>query len=234
MCTVTFVPAPNGAILTSNRDEDAARVQVTPEIVELQNKRLWFPKDPRGGGSWFAATSRPAVIILLNGAHEKHEWNPPYRKSRGLVVLELAAADAIIEAWQAIDLNDIEPFTLVVYERGLLYQLRWDGHEKEVEHRDASKPHIWSSTMLYPKEIRAQREIWFTQFLKQHQQPSAEALYRFHRGTHPEDQENGLVIARYGFLQTLSITQAVVGTNLQLRHRDLSGEQQTFTQTLSW
>jgi hypothetical protein len=44
-------------------------------------KNLIFPKDPKAGGTWFVANADGVILVLLNGADEKHEVQFPYRKA---------------------------------------------------------------------------------------------------------------------------------------------------------
>jgi len=67
---------------------------------------------------------------LLNGAFKKHIAQPPYRKSRGLVLLEIVEADEPQSFFKQLDLFDIEPFTVVLHQPGLLHEFRWDGKDK--------------------------------------------------------------------------------------------------------
>ncbi|MGL1516781.1 NRDE family protein, partial [Vibrio parahaemolyticus] len=48
-----------------------------------------FPKDPDGGGTWIALKENGDVAILLNGAFENHIPAYPYRRSRGLIFLDI-------------------------------------------------------------------------------------------------------------------------------------------------
>lgn len=233
MCTVSFVVSGNTKIITSNRDEQVAREAVEPRCYPINGKSIYFPKDPKAGGTWYAVSADGTVLVLLNGAAEKHHHNPPYRKSRGLIVLDLIATDSPYSKWDELDLLDIEPFTLVLYEDHKLYQLRWDGENKEAVQLNASQNHIWSSSTLYPAEIRKQRAGWFTAFLDQKSETTAQDMLNFHRYTENDNPENGLVINRNGLLQTLSITQAVIDrNNVVLSHCDLQQEKQ-FTNSFS-
>ncbi|HWZ21081.1 MAG TPA: NRDE family protein, partial [Cytophagaceae bacterium] len=87
MCTVTYLPKPNGEyILTSSRDEKIVRpAAAVPQCYTIGGKSIVFPKDPTAGGSWIAYAGEKTVC-LLNGGFKKHISNPPYKKSRGLVV----------------------------------------------------------------------------------------------------------------------------------------------------
>ncbi|MFT3795254.1 NRDE family protein [Flavobacterium sp.] len=226
MCTVSFVRSQNKIILTSNRDEEVVRPSLEPKCYAVGNKNVYFPKDPRAGGTWFAVAENANAIVLLNGASERHEWKPPYRKSRGLIVLDLVSADSPIAEWDGIDLDHIEPFTIVLYEKEKLYQLRWNGTEKESKPLDPAKNYIWSSTTLYPKNIRDNRAQWFEQFLDTRPDVNEAEMFNFHRYTEEGNNESGLVIDR-SFLKTLSITQTVIEDNkVSFLHHDLLGQQE--------
>ncbi len=222
MCTVSFVCSNNKIIITSNRDEQVLRPAIEPKNYLINNKNIFFPKDPKAGGTWFAVTENSTVLGLLNGASEKHKWQPPYRKSRGLIVLDIISSESAIDFWKEINLLEIEPFTLVLYQDQKLYQLRWDGLMKETVLLDTNKNYVWSSSTLYPKDIREKRSEWFYQFLETKPEISEIEMFNFHRYTENENSENGLIINRNDHLKTLSITQTVIEDNkVSLMHYDL-------------
>ena len=222
MCTVTVVASQNKIIITSNRDEKTIRPAIEPKNYLINNKNIIFPKDPKAGGTWYAVSETGNVLVLLNGAAEKHEVKSLYRRSRGLIVLDLISSDLITIAWKEINLDNIEPFTLVLFEANKLLQLRWNGSAKETVNLDISKPHIWSSSTLYPKEIRQKRATWFQEFISKSTTISENELYDFHRNTETQNSQNGLVINRNNDMKTLSITQSVVEDNkITILHHDL-------------
>jgi uncharacterized protein with NRDE domain len=234
MCTVSFVNSNGKYIITSNRDEKVLRSNaLAPKNYLINNKKILFPKDAQAGGTWYAANDKGDIAVLLNGAKEKHNLKPSYRKSRGLIVLDLISATSIVAAWQLIDLEGIEPFTLVVFESKKLYQLQWNELEKEKLTLDTSISHIWSSSTLYSKEIREERASWFTQFMTQKLITNEEDLFDFHSNTEEHDSENGLVINRNGILKTVSISQTVIDRNkISFHYHDLTTDQKntnTFT-----
>ena len=230
MCTVSFVATNDKIIITSNRDEAVLRPALPPETYLINAKKITFPKDPKAGGTWYAVNENGTVLVLLNGADEKHKHRPPYSRSRGLVVLEIISADDSILHWDAIDLEGVEPFTLVLYEDSKLYQLRWNEVEKSRVDLDTSQAHIWSSTTLYPKEIREQRSVWFYKFLQPKKAISETELFNFHRYTENSNAENGLIINRNDSLKTLTITQSVIeNETLKMIHFDLIQETETVT-----
>ena len=222
MCTVSFIPLEDRAVITSNRDEHSSRATALfPKVSLVNGKQLLLPKDPQGGGTWFAIQQDKAVVVLLNGAEEKHEPNPPYRKSRGLIVLEMASSDNPESLWEGIDLDKIEPFTMVLFFNGELSQLRWNGSEKNKQRLSAQTSHFWSSSTLYSEAVRDQRHHWFQNFL-QFRDVSEDSILDFHKYTNEEDQENGLVINRKSGIRTQSICQAVCELNrIELMYEDL-------------
>ena len=228
MCTVSFVNANGKIIITSNRDEKIIRPNaIEPKTYQLNNKNVIFPKDNKAGGTWYAIDEHSNVLVLLNGAEEKHILKESYRKSRGLIVLDLIGSESPLEAWKTIDLNNIEPFTLVLFENQNLYQLRWNESEKSILELDTNQSHIWSSSTLYSKEIRGKRANWFSTFLDTQPEVNEEELFNFHRYTEEDNSEHGLVINRNDVLKTLSITQTVLEQNkITIQYSDLIAEKE--------
>ena len=226
MCTVSFVNANGKIIITSNRDEQTIRPSaIEPKNYLINNKKIVFPKDKKAGGTWFAINENATVLVLLNGAEERHVFKDGWRKSRGLIVLELISSESVIAEWNAIDLDNIEPFTLVVFENQKLYQLCWNEVEKSTLELNTNQSYIWSSSTLYPKEIREKRANWFSTFLDTKPSVSEEEMFNFHRYTEERNTENGLIINRSNFLKTLSITQAVIEKNkVEIHYNDLIAE----------
>ena len=214
MCTVSFVAANGKVIITSNRDEKVLRPNaIEPKNYLINNKNIIFPKDSKAGGTWFAVDEKGTILVLLNGATEKHQVAHSYRKSRGLIVLDIISSLSPKDFWQEINLNNIEPFTLVLFQNNELFQLRWNGIEKEATDLDNTKNHVWSSSTLYSKDIRENRANWFYSFLESKPQVSEQEMLHFHRYTETENRQNGLVINRNEELKTLSITQSVTEVN---------------------
>lgn len=226
MCTVSFVNANGKIIITSNRDEKTLRPNaIEPKNYNINNRKVIFPKDKKAGGTWYAINEHSTVLVLLNGAEERHQLKDNYRKSRGLIVLDLISSESVITEWNLIDLENIEPFTLVLFENERLYQLRWSEIEKSTLELDTRQSHIWSSSTLYPKEIREKRAHWFYNFLDTKPEVNEEELFNFHRYTEAENTEHGLVINRNDTLKTLSITQTVIEKNkVAIHYNDLIAE----------
>ena len=232
MCTVSFVRANGSVIITSNRDEHIQRENAAaPTFHILSEKKIIFPKDARAGGTWFAAADNGTVAVLLNGAFEKHIAQPPYRKSRGLILLEIIEAGKPLSFFNAVELENIEPFTIVLYQPGILHELRWDGTGKHEKQLDISGKYIWASSTLYTDEIIKHRENLFKQFIDAPAGTGADGIFSFHASNH-DDTENGFIINRQTGMRTFSITQAVVNENaVNFLHTDLL-QQKKYTEKM--
>jgi len=207
MCTVTYIPAPGGPFLTSSRDEQRTRPPaLEPGYYAGDTGRLLFPKDPRAGGTWFAAHGIGHVAVLLNGAWQRHTSRPPYRRSRGLVLVELTDQADPLQAFHSMDLEGIEPFTLILVEERLLHECRWDGTTKFHRAPDPTLPHIWSSVTLYKPDVIRKKEQWFHTWLQDHPPPSVEDVLNFHHFTDSGDPHNSILMNRDDQTLTVSIT----------------------------
>lgn len=223
MCTVSYINNNGVVVITSNRDERVIRPgAILPKSYYHNNKNIMYPKDSKAGGTWFAVDEYGNVLVLLNGGIGKHDPVFPYRKSRGLIALDIISADSAIDIWEQINLENIEPFTLILYQKSKLYELIWDGFVKRTTPLNEAQSYIWSSVTLYSSEIRKERAYWFVNFLRNTDEVSASKIFDFHRYTKPYDSENGLIINRENTIKTLSITQTVIEQNKgTMRHYDL-------------
>jgi hypothetical protein len=101
------------------------------------------------------------AAVLLNGAFICHDAEPPYRSSRGIILLNIFSAERPSVTFTKISLQDIEPFTLIMLENNCLYEFRWDGTEKYCKQLSTNRAHIWSSATLYDGFAVKKREQWF-------------------------------------------------------------------------
>ncbi len=213
MCTVSFIPGSQSVLIAHSRDEKSTRGRAfPPRLYELNGTRLLFPRDTTAGGTWVALNDRGDAAALLNGAYHNHIPAPPYRKSRGIVFLDIFSAPDPVQHFQQMDLAGIEPFTLVIWSRETLYDCRWDGTEKHLNRPDPAKPHIWASVTLYNKTIYAKRERWFNQWLQQQPALAPDTLLDFHLNAGEGDPETDLKMNLDDELFTVSITVMQLGS----------------------
>ncbi|MFT3678888.1 MAG: NRDE family protein [Ferruginibacter sp.] len=207
MCTVTYIPSRHGCFLTSSRDENIKRpTAAAPAICRINDMDLIYPKDTKANGSWIACTQAGNAAVLLNGGFEKHIPSPPYRKSRGLVFLDIISSTQPLHYFASADLEKIEPFTLVLFIAGQLFETRWDGIQKHTIQLDENIPHIWSSVTLYTTEIIEKRRSWFREWIKNSAVASARSILNFHRFAGDGDTTNSIRMNRDNEMLTVSIT----------------------------
>ncbi len=229
MCTVTYLPLQNNNfILTSNRDEGIGRKSIeAPKVYKKGKKELIYPKDMQGG-SWIGISKETRIICLLNGAFEPHKRHFPYRKSRGLVVLDALAADSGNAFLRNCNLEEIEPFTLIMVDWEdvfFLKELLWDGTHRYIRALDPKQPAIWSSVPLYDPTMRAKREQWFKAWQEKQSNYEVNAIRKFHKTAGEGDPFSNLITERV-FLQTLSITSIhKSSTSTQMMYEDRASGQ---------
>jgi hypothetical protein len=214
MCTVTFIPVRDVIFLTSNRDEKNNRSDAQPPAVhQFHSGRMLFPKDADAGGTWIAGHENGNAVVFLNGGLESHVPQPPYRKSRGLILLDLIDHSTPFNCFLAINLNNIEPFTAIIMDNGHLFECRWDGSRKTYSELDTTSPHIWSSVTLYNNDIRSRRKQWFEEWIAKNPAPTQEEILAFHQFTGDGDVNNDLMMNRDGKVFTVSITSLMIETS---------------------
>jgi Transport and Golgi organisation 2 len=228
MCTVSVVPIKNGLVFTFNRDEKPERH--TPHFMvheKLAHKEIYYAKDSKAGGTWFAADSLGNAAMLFNGAFSKHEKQAVYKKSRGVILLAVISAQNMLRFYDAEDLEAVEPFSILLFENGKLYRLTWDGIIKHAAPLSNETNYIFSSATLYDEMMQQQRRLWLAEFFIQQQQITGNAMFQFHSYYKKEDKQNGLIIERPGGCSTLSISQLIVTTEAaEIKHLDLkTGEE---------
>jgi len=207
MCTVTYIFSDGHVFISSNRDEKAFRKQALPPQKYHHNKETWvYPKDADAGGTWIAMKDDGNVAVLLNGGFVGHTPNPPYAKSRGMVFLDIMYAVMPVKKFLRYNLNNIEPFTLILFCDHALFECRWDGTKKYNRQLDPGQYHIWSSATLYDDVIVKRRESWFEQWMQKYPSPSQNEILQFHQFAGGGDTHNSLRMNRDGKVYTVSVT----------------------------
>ena len=205
MCTVLFIPQDGKFFFASLRDENPGRNKaMAPNIKKIGNSLVLAPVDPVAGGTWIGANDTGNVIVLLNGAFEKHERQIKYKKSRGLIVSELLESDLPVLDWNLIDMEGIEPYTLVVWSEEKLFQLVWDGKNRHRLMLKSDQSYIWSSSTLYSEEAKVHREELFRNWIVMNPPISKLSLFNFFK--QHSDNQNGFIMNRNELTKTLSFS----------------------------
>ncbi len=212
MCLLTYVPLDStNFLITSNRDENIKRIRaIPPKNYKFNGSKLICPLDPTSNGTWIATNSK-YTLVILNGGITKHTYSPPYRKSRGKIIIDFLEFNSLTNFYENYDFSGIEPFTLLKFKHGSklkISELRWDENGKNLKRLDPSVPAIWSSVTLYSPEAIANRKIHFESFLKENEKDlSGKSLLEFHHLKNDDDPENGNFMKRPNGIMTVNITQ---------------------------
>ena len=219
MCTVTYVKTKDNFIFTTNRDEHISRADSNfPFSQQIGKETVFFPQDPVANGSW-VAVSATKLVCVLNGGFIKHKHQPPYRRSRGLILLDRFKYDAFNDFVEAIDLDNIEPFTMIAVDfkdkEHQLFELVWDGTVKHFRLLDNQSNQIWSSSPLYPNDVKAIRQVLF----RQADLSSEDSVLQFHQSkpkTLAEPYQ--FIMKRDNGLLTMSTTQIAWTESEKMMH----------------
>ena len=206
MCTVTFIPFGNSIFITSNRDESPSRQSsgLTSRHT-LDGPAIHYPLDIESNGSWIALSDTGRSVCLLNGGFVPFIPDPPYRLSRGQVVMDAASTPDVLPFVENYNLEGVAPFTLLTFEKNILIQTVWDGFKRHIDELPNDQPQLWSSVTLYPPEIRAWRTEIFKQWVKERQAFDRDSIMAFHclkKG----DATNDFIMNRNEVVKTLSVT----------------------------
>lgn len=205
MCTVVYLPTKNGACFASLRDESPLRPKAAiPAVVHGKYFNFLAPVDGLAGGSWVGTNEAGTVLILLNGGFSQHVRQTIYRQSRGLLVTAMLGERDALQYWQTLELIDIEPFTLILWQDEALWQLVWDGSVKHSLQHNKSQSHIWSSSTLYNPQAKEMRSRLFSNWVAGNPGISSSSLLHFFDTV--KDTQNGFLVNRSPQLQTLSFT----------------------------
>ncbi len=206
MCTLTYIPKPDGSyLLTNNRDETPLRAATGLEQQRIGERDVLYPKDAGAGGTWLALSSSGQAVCLINGAFERHRRKPPYRRSRGLMVLDFFEFEKTTGFLDRYAFQGMEPFTMVVIEDEQLWDLRWDGDQLHLKEQDPQQYAIWASPVLYDLPYRKKRQQWLADWLEQRPAPSRSSMLHFHLHAGEGDPHNDLVMNRNNLVRTVSV-----------------------------
>lgn len=223
MCTVTYLPIGKESFLfTSNRDEFKDRSASDLVLERRFGKRLIYPQDTLAKGSWIAMSDHDQLVCILNGAYVKHHRTPPYRLSRGLMAIDFFRYDDASDFFHRFDFEGIEPFTMIIYDRGKLFDFRWDESKKHINRKDINESHIWASCTLYSEEWQHKRIQWFEDWKAKNPKPVTKDVLDFHTNAGEGDLEYDIVMNKSDIVKTTSITSiSKTKSELDLRFESL-------------
>ncbi len=160
MCTVSWLPGPDGYTLCFNRDERFTRAAALPPALRTAGDMPYLaPLDGDHGGSWLAVNASGLTIGILNRYTTALPPPLPHPRSRGLLVLDLIGAATVAEALDRLarlSLAKTAPFTLLLVEPGHPARLLdWDGERLEIASHASAGLLRTSSSVTEPEVARA-------------------------------------------------------------------------------
>jgi hypothetical protein len=158
MCTLAWRQQKGQLWVCFNRDEQRHRpVAEAPQLRSVGGIPCIFARDPEGGGTWFAASSKGFVIALLNNYTANEEAYSKGRFSRGKLVLELCGAasiDSAIDCMDGFPPGLYAPFFLFLISNTKTRAWSWDGESLNTLDPEQS---YWTSSSYKPVEVDAHR-----------------------------------------------------------------------------
>ncbi len=224
MCFLSYVPTVDGFILTSNRDVEATRVPALPPNNYMLDGNRWLgPKDIPSGGTWIG-TCPSKAMVLLNGGFEKHTPRENYRISRGKIIPNYKKYLETKDFLNDFSLQDIEPFTLVIFyfnKLSAIEELVWDGENIHQFTKLVDQMSTWSSATLYNQEQKKYRNDFFMETLSA-QTKSPEDIFGIHK-IHDNSQPTvSLNVKKENGIITTCITQLCISNQIdRMRFEDL-------------
>lgn len=223
MCTLTYIPGRQQAMITVNRDEAPLRAARQPEIREVGGRQFWLAPEPISGSSnTVLDIINRRLHVLLNGAFTAHDHQPPYRISRGVMLFEAFDFGSLAGMSKSYNFQGIEPFTLLSFQDGQWEELRWDGSDLHLTQPDPAAHAIWSSTKLYPPAEISDRERAFHEFVKNSRAVYPQQLFDIHTRDQKDPRGFGFRMNYQDLVRTVSVTQLLFGSDrIMLRYLDL-------------
>ena len=185
MCTVTFIPKPDGFLLGMNRDDLFPRADTRPPSINQTGTRFAVYPSERIGGTWIGVNDVGLVFALLN-------WNRPQSqklRSRGEVIPAILRASSLDDASDLLrrtSLTGVLPFRLIgIYsQHHAVSEWRWDG---EVNRFDFPwELSHWFSSGLSDQDAEIKRGTICRDALSDADARSLEWMRRLHRSHSPE------------------------------------------------
>lgn len=89
------------------------------------------------------------------------------------------------------------------------------------------EPKIWSSSPLYTPEMKAEREMWFTNWLENNKKDSLKNILEFHKNNSLGTKETSPKM-KSKFVETVSITSIKKEENVEISYIDFNTKNHSF------
>jgi len=220
MCTLTFIPKPNGYLLGMNRDERLTReLALAPVAITTASLPAVYPRES-GGGTWIGSNAAGITFALLN--QNPGPQASVKERSRGEIIPALMESPHFSEAmrrFQQTDLRRLLPFVLVGIfpAEQIISQCQWDGNELKFLRIGWDVRH-WFSSGVSDEMARKVRGSTCYEAWRRRDAGSAEWLRGLHASHSPVRGSFSICVHRPD-AATVSYTEvAYGGGNLTMRY----------------
>ena len=220
MCTLTFIPKPQGYLLGMNRDERLTReTALAPVPVTTLRLPAVYPRES-AGGTWIGSNAAGITFALLNqnpGPQAKTK-----ERSRGEIIpalLESSRFPGAIRRFQHLELRGMLPFVLIGIfpAEQIISQCQWDGNELKFLRIGWDVRH-WFSSGVSDEMARKVRGSTCYEAWRRRDAGSAEWLRGLHASHSPVRGSFSICVHRPD-AATVSYTEvAFTGSDLSMRY----------------
>lgn len=184
MCTVSIFATDGGVAVTFNRDEQRTRAKAEPPSWRaIDSTRAIWPTDPKGGGTWIAASAAGVIVGVVNRA-----WPAPTaataRPSRGEIPLIGVGAPDAVSAIQRIAQSGPERWdgfeAFAVDADAIVHGLLWDGAILRVQQPQPGPWCLTSSSLGRHVEV-ARRHLFETMLARHGATLATQERFHLHR-----------------------------------------------------
>ena len=214
MCTLSWLPHPDGHTFWHGRDERITRLPGEPPSLVLRGTlRAIAPRDADAGGTWVGVNELGLTLGLANLYGEGTRGaGLGGLVTRGRIIDDLLGAATAIEArglLAAMDPRVFAPFTLAVLEPGRAAELhRWDGSSLETLTTDS--PGLLLTSSGAGRRVEEIRRAEYAR-LAPGSPPRAEDIEALHR-SHLESLGADSFCMHRAEAETASLTRVDVGS----------------------
>jgi len=212
MCTVSWTRTNTGYEVFFNRDEKRTRMEgEPPRVWDDPRVKTLAPRDPQGGGTWLFVNEHGLAACVMNAYDsEPGDVSGVFWSSRGKLLLQLAAADALGELRQrlsrALQKARYRPGFVLAWDRaGAGRCWSWERNALE-DLGEPPRPMLATSSFDSRQVIAARRAAFRRICGPDVSSPDPDALRRFHLA---EDQAPDAYTVRMSRedARTVSLTQ---------------------------
>ena len=104
------------------------------------------------------------------------------------------------------DFDGIEPFTMIIVDQGVLYELKWDSTKLHIKKPERTQMHLWASSTLYDDELQHKRQQWFKEWKDKTMCMNQGCILSFHKNGGEGNPQSDVVMNYKDIVKTTSIT----------------------------